>query len=52
MNNTFYFSYAGNKRKEVEVIYNMIESKINENSNLFRLFSKYLFILILMIKKK
>ena len=30
--NHFVIGYAGNKRKEVEVIYNMIESKINENS--------------------
>ena len=30
--NHFVIGYAVNKRKEVEVIYNMIESKINENS--------------------
>jgi 16S rRNA G966 N2-methylase RsmD len=30
--NHFVIPYSGNKRKEVEVVYNMIESKINENS--------------------
>jgi hypothetical protein len=32
MKNHFYISYAGNKRTEVEALYNLIKNKINENT--------------------
>jgi 16S rRNA G966 N2-methylase RsmD len=32
MKNHFYISYAGNKRTEVEKLYNLIKDKINENT--------------------